>query len=291
MSFEGKYNQIFELVKEDIESIKSLMCENISVIQPLNDEILNILNSPSKYIRSVVAILYIKALELDVSLDILNLLSAVELIHNASLIHDDVIDESAKRRDCKTLNSKFSSKLAVIAGDYILSIAMQKIGTLEYSEITEMFAKTLEKMSKAEINQYFSKFKIPTLEQYIEKSRNKTAELFKSALLSSIIVLGIEDDYAKDFITNFGIAFQIRDDLLNLSESADSKPVHNDIESGIYTAPVIFSGNKDRAKDGIEKTCLLLNNYIEKAVKSVENIEDNKYKRALIKLSKSLSDE
>src|SRR5574344_1432717 len=108
MSFEGKYNQIFELVKEDIESIKSLMCENISVIQPLNDEILNILNSTSKYIRSVVAILYIKALELDVSLDILNLLSAVELIHNASLIHDDVIDESAKRRDCKTLNSKFS---------------------------------------------------------------------------------------------------------------------------------------------------------------------------------------
>lgn len=288
IKFSQKYDEIIKIVQNDIVKIKKNMIMPISVISPLNEEILAILNSSSKYIRSVVSILYLRANNINLGDMHYELLSAIELVHNASLIHDDVIDECSIRRNHETLNTEFSSKLAVIAGDYILSLAMQKIAELNFPEITDLLAKILEKMSTAEINQYFEKFKIPTIEQYLTKSNDKTAELFVAAVKSCNILSGIKNKSSEEFAKNFGIAFQIRDDLMNVINLDDTKPVNNDIECGIYTAPVIFAGNKDNASNGIEKTKLLLNNYIDEAINAIGNIEDNIYKRALIELSKIL---
>src|SRR5574344_1429701 len=181
MSFNKEYENIFNSVNGEIEIIKKNIIKNIGVKGPLNTEILELLNAKSKHIRSVMPIIYLKSKNLQITKAHIELLSAVELIHSASLIHDDVIDEGKVRRNIETLNSKFSSKLAVITGAYLLSKALQIINNLKSFEIIKSFAKTLEDMCNGEISQYFNRFKITTIDEYIEKSQNKTAELFVTA--------------------------------------------------------------------------------------------------------------
>ena len=101
------------------------------------------------------------------------LLASVELIHNASLVHDDIIDESKLRRNRQTLNDKFDNQLAVISGDYLIGIALEKLIKIGSLPVLDVFAKTLQNMCKGEVNQYFNKFKKTDLETYIENQPKK----------------------------------------------------------------------------------------------------------------------
>ena len=105
MSFQEKYLSILEIVQPEIEQIKEKMFDGIEVQEPLKTKLFDVLNAPSKHIRSVVSILYLKALVIEIDEKQILFQSAIELVHNASLIHDDVIDESSKRRSVKTINS------------------------------------------------------------------------------------------------------------------------------------------------------------------------------------------
>lgn len=277
MSFQQKYLHILNLVQEEIELVLQNLTDEVEVQEPLKSKLLQLLNAPSKHIRPLISFLYLKALGIVIDETQILYQSAIELVHNASLIHDDVIDESEKRRGVETLNSKFGNKLAVISGDYLLSLALDKVLKIGSVELVKMFSDTLAVMSMGEINQYFSKFKIPTIEEYLEKSRQKTAKLFETALCGSLLIANSKEN-GLEFAKNFGIAFQIRDDLINCKTSK------TDINDGIYTAPVVFSGNKDNIETGIEKTEILLNNYIENALKNIMHFEDNKYKLALKEL-------
>lgn len=305
MSFQEKYLSIFEVVKDDVEKVKSSLFEGIELDNSLKFKLFDILNAPSKHIRAVLTFLYLKTAGMKIDEKQIIYQSAIELVHNASLIHDDVIDESSVRRSVQTLNSKFGNKLAVITGDYLLSVALKKIRTLENSKIIDIFAQTLDDMCQGEIKQDLSRFKIPTIEEYLKKTELKTAKLFETALCGSFLLYGAEDishlieniDFGasligghevmgdgfycsnvQDFARNFGIAFQIRDDLIN------AKTSQNDVKDGIYTAPVIFAGSVDDYENGIEKTQILLNNYIESAQKEIEKFEESKYKTALTNL-------
>ena len=305
MSFQEKYLSIFEVVKDDVEKVKSSLFEGIELDNSLKFKLFDILNAPSKHIRAVLTFLYLKTAGMKIDEKQIIYQSAIELVHNASLIHDDVIDESSVRRSVQTLNSKFGNKLAVITGDYLLSVALKKIRTLENSKIIDIFAQTLDDMCQGEIKQDLSRFKIPTIEEYLKKTELKTAKLFETALCGSFLLYGAEDishlieniDFGasligghevmgdgfycsnvQDFARNFGIAFQIRDDLIN------AKTSQNDVKDGIYTAPVIFAGSVDDYENGIEKTQILLNNYIESAQKEIEKCEESKYKTALTNL-------
>lgn len=305
MSFQEKYLSIFEVVKDDVEKVKSSLFDGIELDNSLKFKLFDILNAPSKHIRAVLTFLYLKTAGMKIDEKQIIYQSAIELVHNASLIHDDVIDESSVRRSVQTLNSKFGNKLAVITGDYLLSVALKKIRTLENSKIIDIFAQTLDDMCQGEIKQDLSRFKIPTIEEYLKKTELKTAKLFETALCGSFLLYGTEKfshlieniDFGassigghevmgdgfycsnvQDFARNFGIAFQIRDDLIN------AKTSQNDFKDGIYTAPVIFAGSVDDYENGIEKTQILLNNYIESAQKEIEKFEESKYKTALTNL-------
>jgi geranylgeranyl pyrophosphate synthase len=232
-----------------------------------------------------VAFLYLRAYGIELTQAQYDVQTAIELIHNATLIHDDVIDNSDTRRGQKTLNSEFDNSLAVISGDFLLSAAMKKLLNLNSCEILSIFARAIEKMCLGEINQYFNRFKTTSIDEYIEKSRNKTATLFMTSLESaSKLNEKMDVKKALDFAENFGIAFQIRDDLLNFTEKND-KPTQNDFASGIYTAPVIFS---EDIRIGVEKTKQLLDNYVIKSVKSLETADKNIYTEALINLTELL---
>lgn len=293
MTFNEKYNKIKHLAISEISEIEEKMVSSIQTREPLKSHIINFLTSPSKRIRPVLAILYSKSLGQNLNDNQLEVLSAIELVHNASLIHDDIIDESDLRRGHKTISAEFGNKLGVISGDYILSIAMEKIANLNSIEILKNFSLTLNKMCQGEINQNFDRFKIGTIENYIEKSKNKTAYLFETALVSSLL-LGKKDfdiNLAKNFALNVGIAFQIRDDLLNFTKVDTSKPIENDLKEGIYTAPIIYSQSTENYAQGIEKTRSLLNNYIENAKKMIVDFSKNEFTTALEEFLELLNNE
>ena len=177
-----------------------------------------------------------------------------------------------------------------MTGDYLLSNALKKLNALNHPEIITMCAETLGNMCQGEVNQYFNKFKFTTIEEYIKKTEQKTAKLFQTALNGAMLIAdSTELKQTDEFARNFGIAFQIRDDLLNILENSNLKPSHNDIENGIYNAPAIFSGDLSNIDKGIEKTKSLLNNYMVEADKHLNSIEDNQYTQAIRELLEILN--
>ncbi|MBQ8460234.1 polyprenyl synthetase family protein [bacterium] len=292
MNFKSRYENIKNLAKYELSIIEKKMIERINTREPLNTLLKGFLTSPSKRIRSVLAILYSKALEEDLSDEQLEFLSVVELVHNASLIHDDIIDESKLRRGHKTISAEFDNKLAVISGDYILAISMEKLALLGNTQLLENFSKTIKQMCLGEINQNFDRFKIGTIEDYIEKTKNKTAYLFETALTGCIMLSKTYHniEVISQLATNIGVAFQIRDDISNMTSSDNSKPIKNDIKEGIYNAPVILGDKSDNYHSGIEKTKTLLNNYVQSAKEQIQQLPDNKFKTALYEFLELLKD-
>lgn len=227
----------------------------------------------SKRLRPLLGILFSKSFGLEINKNHKNLFIAVELIHNASLIHDDVIDNSEVRREIKTINEKFDNSIAVSSGDILLSIGMQNIINIENKDVQNMICKNMFLTCQGEISQYFSKFKNISIDEYIEKTRKKTALLFEISILGGVMLNNKSEYYekAKNFAQNFGIAFQIKNDLKNYINTKE------DYKQGIYTAPVIL---------GIEKTKDLINNYLDKAEEIA--LSKNKYSETLVQIIKDM---
>lgn len=278
MSFDEEYSKIFDIVREYVEKIDTF--EGIDVQKPLEVKLSEILKAPSKHIRPLISFLYLKASGLDIDDKQIKYQTAIELVHNASLIHDDIIDESSVRRGTETVNSKFDNHLAVIAGDYLLSKALKNVIDIGQTELVGIFRETLEIMTQGEINQYFDKFRIPLLKDYIKKCEQKTAKLFETAVKGALMTAQypLSAKQAETFAKNFGIAFQIRDDLINC------KTTKSDVNEGVYTAPVIFSCGVEISDCGLEKTKDLLNNYLDAAKNSLSNLPENVYKHYLSEL-------
>lgn len=293
------YNEIISCIQSDFlnldRNLHTLLEENDNLLAP---KLSSYLFSSSKRIRSALIFLLSRALKSEAKDYQIKIASATELIHNATLIHDDIIDESSLRRGNKTINSEFDSKLAVIAGDFLLSLALNQLQLTQNPKVITIFTDSLKNVCQGEIKQFFEKNKLISIEEYIEKSKNKTAMLFKAALTSAI-----EDetylDKIEEFAINFGIAFQIRDDLINVIDIDNSKPFQDDIKNGIYTAPLIYlaQNNPDilhnsfediilelRKSDSVEKTKKLMQKYLSKAIDSIDFLEESKYKRAIANL-------
>nr|QGT49831.1 heptaprenyl diphosphate synthase subunit II [uncultured Candidatus Melainabacteria bacterium] len=283
MNFNEKYKKIRHLIQKEINIIEEKMVTNINIHEPLQTSVTNFLKAPSKRIRPLISILYLKACGEDPTDKQLEVLTLVELVHNASLIHDDIIDESTIRRGIKTISAEFNNKLGVITGDYILSIVLEKLIQINNTEITKMFAKTIKQMTIGEINQYFERFKLGTLESYLEKTQDKTAYLFETALICPALLSKTTHNLKKisKLGLSIGTAFQIRDDILNFTQNDQLKPTKNDITEGIYNAPIILGDKSENYTSGIEKTKVLLNNYIQSAKNIINELPENQYKTAL----------
>lgn len=266
------YKEIISVIGDEIERLNRFILEDIEY--PTED-LKEFLSSSGKKVRPVLAFLFLKMFGCEITSEQIDLAAGVELAHNASLIHDDIIDMSKIRRAQDTFEVKFDTKTAVMTGDYLLSLAFKNLLKIDNNHILEEFTETFSQMSTGEINQYFDKFKIPTLAIYIEKTVKKTAKLFQTALKSSAILAGQEVGLWGDFGLNFGIAFQIKNDLDNFYGD------NSDIRNGIYTAPFIFSGPDEVTQDGIHKTKLLINNYVNICKDILAKCPHNDYRQAL----------
>lgn len=238
----------------------------------VTERLKSFLSSSSKRIRSKLAILYLKSNNCEITDDIITLLSAGELIHNSSLLHDDVIDEAEFRRGETTISKEFSPKISILSGDYLLSFAVKNLLKLNNNEILNIFLDCTEKMCKAEINQYLLRGKIPIETEYLEICKGKTASLFASVLKSCAIIKGLDKEIAEKLGTLFGILFQINNDLQEESVKSDKK-------NGIYTSLKVL---------GIEKTNALKDNYKEEIRAITESFPNEIYGSKLRDLAVNL---
>lgn len=261
-----------ELLFNEINLVEKFLFSYIDDSNSIYDSLLKFLKSPSKRIRSKLAILYLKANNSAITDEMLSIMAICELIHNASLIHDDIIDSSPKRRGMETIETIFSTDVAVLCGDYLLSLAAEQLLKLQNPAVLNLFFNCTKQMADAEIKQNLYKGKLPDENLYIEICRGKTACLFEALLESVALSSGLNKDNAKLLGQKFGIIFQIQNDLEPISAQKDRK-------NNLYTAINIF---------GVEKTNDLIDNYFEEMRELINNYPENQYKQALEDLIKEL---
>ncbi len=304
------YKEILDYFKQDLElvydEIKSLLFENKNRI---NNEVEAFLFSKSKRLRPVVIFLIKDCLNIKdnikakgVDKKIAQLATALELLHSATLIHDDIIDCATIRRGQETFDYRFNSKIAVIAGDYLLSLSLKLLSKLNSTKVFEYFSENTLNICMGEINQYFNKNNIITIDEYIEKSKNKTSSLFMAGAKSALYIINKEfrpvSDEVRgaiiDFVLNFSLGFQIYDDIENFLNKNTEK-TSSDIENGIYTLPYLYISQQNNSCDIIKDEKLntlaadfsknYLNNTLNKAIKSLDGINSTCKTSLLIKLA------
>ena len=178
----------------------------------------------------------------------------LELLHTASLVHDDVVDESKQRRGQLSVNAEYDNKVAVLVGDYILSTALLYVSRT-HSEIVVRYLSELGRtLSNGEILQLSNIQNEEISEQaYYRVIQQKTAALFEACASIGALSAGASEDdihQAKVFGSNLGMIFQIRDDIFDYYDNSDiGKPTGNDMTEGKLTLPVIYALNTTRDAD------------------------------------------
>mmetsp|Transcript_13753 Transcript_13753/g.50075 ORF Transcript_13753/g.50075 Transcript_13753/m.50075 type:complete len:412 (+) Transcript_13753:192-1427(+) len=170
-----------------------------------------------------------------------------EMIHTASLVHDDVLDECSLRRGKETINSTYGSRLAVLAGDFLFAQSSWGLAQLENLPVIKLISQVIADFANGEIEQAAMLYDTDiTLEQYTDKSFWKTASLIAASSKSAAIFSDVSEEVAQriyDYGRHLGIAFQIVDDILDFTsdQSTLGKEAGQDLASGNLTAPTIFA--------------------------------------------------
>ena len=170
----------------------------------------------------------------------------LELLHTASLVHDDVVDESSERRGQASVNASYDNKVAVLVGDYILSTALLRVALSNNHQIVQQLAELGRTLAAGEILQLSNISNQEISEDvYYQVIDKKTAVLFEACAGLGAISVGVSDEEvekAKKFGHNIGMIFQIRDDIFDYYDSKEiGKPTGNDMTEGKLTLPVIYA--------------------------------------------------
>ncbi|MDB9304752.1 MULTISPECIES: solanesyl diphosphate synthase [Cyanophyceae] len=215
-----------------------------------------------KRIRPAIVLLISRAtmLEEDITLRHRRLAEITEMIHTASLVHDDVVDESQMRRGVPTVHSLFGNRIAVLAGDFLFAQSSWYLANLDNLEVVKLLSEVIMDLATGEIQQGINCFDNGiSIETYLKKSYYKTASLIANsskaaALLSDVSLETAEHLY--NYGRHLGLAFQIVDDILDFTSTTDTlgKPAGSDLKSGNLTAPVLFAlGEKPDLEALIER--------------------------------------
>ncbi|MEO1432055.1 MAG: solanesyl diphosphate synthase [Cyanobacteria bacterium J06633_8] len=170
-----------------------------------------------------------------------------EMIHTASLVHDDVVDESEKRRGVDTVHSLFGNRVAVLAGDFLFAQASWYLANLDNLDVVKLLSQVIMDLATGEILQAVNSFDIDiSMDTYLQKTYYKTATLFANSSKAAGILSEVSQQTAEnlyEYGRNLGLAFQIVDDIFDFTSSTDTlgKPAGSDLEDGHITAPVIYA--------------------------------------------------
>ena len=239
--------EIRDLISSDLERLQKIIKQSLSSNSPLLNKIVDkYLETKGKQIRPIIVVLSAKFFGAEVSDGVLCGAASVELLHNASLIHDDVIDETKQRRGHDTINNTWDNHIAVLVGDFFVSNALAcAIRTNDFRVISTI-SELGKELSTGEIDQSdVAKHHSIDEQTYFSIINKKTASLFQSCVKVGGYSVGASDiDIANlsKFVELLGLSFQIKDDIFDyFKDDAIGKPTGNDLREGKVTLPLIYA--------------------------------------------------
>jgi octaprenyl-diphosphate synthase len=310
-------------IEEELSIFEKKFAVSMTSNTPLLDRVMKyIIKRKGKQIRPMFVFLCAK-LNGEINESTYRAATLVELLHTATLVHDDVVDESFERRGYFSINAVWKNKIAVLVGDYLLSRGLLLSTTNNDFQHLHILSDAVKKMSEGELLQMEKSRNLNLSEEvYFEIVKNKTA-----SLLSSACAIGAysttdnleKSEVMKKFGEYVGIAFQIKDDLLDYGSSKIGKPTGNDIKEKKLTLPLIYTinkvdkttkkqliyilKNKNKNKEnikfviesvlksgGIEYAVDQMNTYRDKALGILEQFDDSPVKKSLEDLVRFTTD-
>lgn len=325
----GTYLSLFEYmldidligeVKEkvlEMEDMLKVMC--FSEDKTLSSDLNRIVISGGKRLRPILSYMCYRLAGKEEK-PILPLMCMLELMHTASLIHDDVIDGAEARRGVSTINFTSGKHRAIQSGDYLLASAMKMLYIYKGTGINEALSNISTQMCYGEFQQmkYLNDLKNQNISTYFTQAGRKTAYLIATSCFTGALAGGMtreEAETLKNYGHNIGMAFQMKDDLLDFAEACETdKNSGQDLRRGIYTYPVLYLKEEGMLKDmellfekkekseedireltdfikkngGVEKTQDMIYSFSLKAIKELDSLPKTRECEALKKLAKEL---
>lgn len=303
--------------RKDLSFIEKELEQSIDSSSPvIRQASLLLLRAGGKRIRPIFVILSSQFGEYSME-NVAKVAVSLELIHMASLVHDDVIDDSDFRRGFETVKARWNNRIAMYAGDYIFSRALVSIGEIEISAVHQLLAETMLEICKGEIIQFeYQQQTDQSFRDYLRRIKRKTALLLSSSCELGALVSNATPETVgklKRFGYFAGMAFQIVDDILDITSTDEQlgKPAGSDLLNGHLTLPTLyikddpefqpfllrsFDGSLTEEERGlmltyirksgaIEKAQQVSNMYLKKAIAEVESLPDGEAKRALLQIA------
>ncbi|MDT9024664.1 MULTISPECIES: heptaprenyl diphosphate synthase component II [Rossellomorea] len=254
-----KLNRMYSFLKTDIDEIeKELEVAIESESQLLQEASLHLLQAGGKRIRPVFVLLSAKYGQYDINI-VKNVAVALELIHMASLVHDDVIDDAELRRGKPTIKAQWDNRIAMYTGDYIFARALEYMTNIKAPEAHQILSHTIVEVCKGEIAQIKDKYRFDqNLRDYLLRIKRKTALLIAVSCQIGAISSGAPEEIHRRlyrFGYNVGMSFQITDDILDLTASEEElgKPAGSDLWQGNITLPILYAMENPALKTKIER--------------------------------------
>lgn len=314
------FNSIYKLASKDMDAVNSLIQSRLqSDVVLVNQLSTYIINSGGKRLRPLLALLVARACGYQGD-DHIDVAAIVEFIHTATLLHDDVVDESDLRRGKETANNVWGNQAAVLVGDFLYSRAFEMMVDVGMMRIMEILAKTTNTIAEGEVLQLLNCNDADTTEErYMEVIYSKTAKLFEAACLIGAVLAELSEEHQVSvarYGMHLGTAFQLVDDILDYSASADEmgKNMGDDLAEGKPTLPLIIalqrcsdeqvelirsvieSGGDNsnlegileiiNATDSLSYTKEKANLEVKMAISSLDCLEDSDFKVALEELAR-----
>ena len=219
---------------------------------PVAKAIMEMINGGGKLLRPAYCLLFSRFQDTDRE-KMIALAAAIETLHTATLIHDDIIDKSPTRRNPVTIQKQFGPDTAVYAGDYLFVVCFKLLAHYASSlRSIQQDSGSMEKILKGELDQMATRYQTQiTINDYLKQVSGKTGQLFALSCFVGAYESGGTTNFAKTaekIGMNIGIAFQLLDDILDYTSDGETlgKPVYEDVRSGVYSAPLILAMQRDR---------------------------------------------
>lgn len=241
---------LFSPVEADLRLLSENLIQLVGTRHPiLSAAAEHLFGAGGKRVRPAIVLLISRATMLneDITPRHRRLAEITEMIHTASLVHDDVVDESEFRRGVSTVHSRFTNRVAILAGDFLFAQSSWYLANLDNLEVVKLLSEVIMDLAAGEIQQGVNRFETEmTIEAYLEKSYYKTASLIaNSSKAAGLLSDGSREtvDHLYGYGRHIGLAFQVVDDILDFTGSTDTlgKPAGSDLKSGNLTAPALFA--------------------------------------------------
>jgi len=251
----------------------------------------HLFGAQGKRVRPAIVLLIARAtmLEQEITPRHRRLAEITEMIHTASLVHDDVVDESEVRRGIPTVHSRFGNRIAVLAGDFLFAQSSWYLANLDNLEVVKLLSEVIMDLAEGEIQQGLNGFDTSlSIEAYLEKSYYKTASLIANSSKAAGVLSEVSSQMAENLYgygRHIGLAFQIVDDILDFTGSTETlgKPAASDLRSGNLTAPTLYAMEEKPYLEGLIESEFVEEEDLEQAIALIKESQGIERSRELAK--------